>query len=372
MNTAKILVVEDEKLVADDIRETLECLGYSVPTLAASGSDAISQVAKVQPDLVLMDIHLRGQIDGIEASKLIQKRFQIPIVYLTGNADSATLARVKDSQPFGFILKPFNEKKLAASIEIALVRHQVERSLNQTLANAEVSLNQQIPVETQYRSDYLLMIVHKLLNPVTLIKFAVDALQSHYQDFSLENQQKYLDLIQNATQDLNRLLDDVLTLERTHVERFECQSLFMDVVAVCEEMVESFQLSAGNLHRLIFSANQPSCWSYLDEKLVKHMLSNLLDNAIKYSPKGNKISLSLICTEERVCVTIQDWGIGIPKSALGSLFIPFQRASNVGKVQGAGLGLAITKQCVDLLDGTIAIDSELGCGSTFTVSFPRY
>lgn len=99
MNPIQILIVEDEQLVADDLRETLEYLGYGVPALVASGEEAILMAGILRPDLVLMDIRLEGKIDGIEASFAIQSRFGLPVVYLTANADRATLERAKASHP---------------------------------------------------------------------------------------------------------------------------------------------------------------------------------------------------------------------------------------------------------------------------------
>jgi CheY-like chemotaxis protein len=117
MNPIKILIVEDEQLVADDLRETLEHLGYNVPALVASGEEAISIAETLQPDLVLMDIRLEGEMDGIEASLEIQSRFNLPVVYLTANADRATLERAKISQPNdSLIVSPlFADLKLTAA-----------------------------------------------------------------------------------------------------------------------------------------------------------------------------------------------------------------------------------------------------------------
>ena len=117
-----VLVVEDEVLVAMDIEESLEDLGYQVQDSVASGTDAIASVEQNLPDLILMDINLKGEMTGIEAAKQITANHNVPIVYLTANADIATISQAKVSLPYGYIIKPFTDKELQTNIEIALYK----------------------------------------------------------------------------------------------------------------------------------------------------------------------------------------------------------------------------------------------------------
>ncbi|MEW5959904.1 MAG: PAS domain S-box protein [Chloroflexota bacterium] len=132
MAQTQILVVEDESIVALDIRRRLIRLGYAVPALAASGAEAIDQAARTRPDLVLMDIKLEGDMDGIEAAECIRARFDLPIIYLTAYADANTMQRARFSQPYSYLLKPFEERELQTNIEMALYRHQLEQRLKQS------------------------------------------------------------------------------------------------------------------------------------------------------------------------------------------------------------------------------------------------
>ena len=129
MEKARILIVEDEWVTAEDIRQTVEGMGYEVVAAVASGEQAIEKVQKEGADLVLMDIILQGDMDGIAAGSRIYSEMGIPVVYLTAHADEATLQRAKSTGPFGYILKPFNERDLRAGIEIALEKSRSERSL---------------------------------------------------------------------------------------------------------------------------------------------------------------------------------------------------------------------------------------------------
>ncbi|HEY9798299.1 MAG TPA: sensor histidine kinase, partial [Leptolyngbyaceae cyanobacterium] len=123
-------------------------------------------------------------------------------------------------------------------------------------------------------------------------------------------------------------------------------------------------------HSISFNSQGSCREAYLDEKLLRQFLTNLLSNAIKYSPKGGTIQFDLVCDRDRATFCIRDQGIGIPPEDQAQLFDAFQRSSNVGTISGTGLGLTIAKKCVDIHKGQIAVESEVGVGTTFTVTLP--
>ncbi|MBF0320673.1 MAG: diguanylate cyclase [Nitrospirae bacterium] len=132
MRKNKIMIVEDEGLTAAYIQDILENLGYIVTSHEFSGEDAIEKVIKDEPDLILMDIRLQGQLDGIETASAIHKLTSVPVVYLTAHSDKAILDRAKISQPYGYVLKPFNSKELQSNIEMALYKHRTEKNLTES------------------------------------------------------------------------------------------------------------------------------------------------------------------------------------------------------------------------------------------------
>jgi PAS domain S-box-containing protein len=134
MSSARILIVEDESVVALDLSSCLERLGYTVVGQAARGLDAIRKCKDLGPDLALVDIHLKGNMDGIEAAEQIRTRFDIPVIFLTAHADKDTLQRARVTEPFGYLLKPFDERVLDSNITIALYKHSVEKKLRQSEA----------------------------------------------------------------------------------------------------------------------------------------------------------------------------------------------------------------------------------------------
>jgi signal transduction histidine kinase/DNA-binding NarL/FixJ family response regulator len=121
-----VLIVEDESIVALDLKQRLQTLGYEVVAVVASGEEAIEQVASTQPDLVLMDIKLKGQMDGVEAAEVIRTRFDLPVIFLTAYADKETLDRAKQTRPYGYLVKPFEDRDLRTTVEIALYKHWAE------------------------------------------------------------------------------------------------------------------------------------------------------------------------------------------------------------------------------------------------------
>jgi len=135
MKKTQILVVEDEAIVGIDIQKTLENLGYDVPSVVPTGEAAIQKAKEDKPDLVLMDIVLKGKMDGIKAAEQIRTKFNIPVVYLTAYADDKTLKRAKITGPFGYIIKPFEDRDLKTIIEIALYKAKIENELKASKAS---------------------------------------------------------------------------------------------------------------------------------------------------------------------------------------------------------------------------------------------
>ena len=129
MAKANVLIVEDDRVVAKDIENSLKNLGFGVTAMVDSGEEALSVIKVRTPDLVLMDIVLKGEMSGIEAAGQIRSQFNIPVVYLTAYADEKILERAKITDPFGYIIKPFEEKEVNTAIEIALYKHKIEKKL---------------------------------------------------------------------------------------------------------------------------------------------------------------------------------------------------------------------------------------------------
>jgi len=155
-SAARILLVEDERIVALDLAGTLTELGYSVVASVGSGEAAVEQTLKLRPDLVLMDIRLAGKIDGIEAAQQIRDQADVPIIYLTAHSDDPTLFRAKSTEPFGYLVKPFMAPELRCAIEIALRRQEIESQLRHD--------QQQLMATKKKATEDVLAAVRRILN----------------------------------------------------------------------------------------------------------------------------------------------------------------------------------------------------------------
>ncbi len=129
MAKAKILIVEDESIIAKDIQSSLKGLGYDVTAIVNSGDKAIKELEENRPDLVLMDIMLKGTMTGIEVAKEVKERFSLPVVFLTAYADDTTLNKAKITEPYGYIIKPYREKELHTTIEMALYKYEKDEEV---------------------------------------------------------------------------------------------------------------------------------------------------------------------------------------------------------------------------------------------------
>jgi signal transduction histidine kinase len=361
MAPAQILIVEDETVIALDIEESLIRLGYGVTGVVATAEAALKSVAHQQPDLVLMDIHLQDGQNGITAARQIRQISSVPVVFLTAHADTATLAQVKATQPFGYIVKPFDLRDLSVTIEIALSRYQAEISVQQALEQ-EQALN-------QMKSQFVSMVSHEFRNPLSAVQFSLDLLDYPAQTFSPEKRHTYIQRAKTAVDRMNQLLEDVLTMGEMASKSFDYQPQSLPILAFCQDLIEQFQQDGSHLIEFTAVGISADQQTYnLDERLLRHVFSNLLSNAVKYSPTGSKIQFRLIRQGSQLSFQIQDQGIGISATDQDCLFDSFYRGSNVGTIPGTGLGLAIVKQCIEVHHGQISVESQPGTGTTFTVT----
>lgn len=226
----------------------------------------------------------------------------------------------------------------------------------------------------ELKSRFVTMTSHEFRTPLTTILSSSELLELYSSKWSEEKKLNHLRRIQVAVKQMTSLLNDVLLVGKAEAGKLEFKPMPLDLVKFCRALVEEMELTS--IHHKIAFVTQAFCTSRqyvtacMDEKLLRHIFSNLLSNAIKYSPQGSTISFSLDCQQGSAVFQIQDRGIGIPIADQDKLFDSFHRASNVGTISGTGLGLAIVKKAVDLHGGNITVNSEVGVGTTITVSLP--
>ncbi len=369
MQPARILIVEDELLIAQNVSRKLKKMGYEVVDIVSSGEIAVQTAIAQHPDLVLMDIVIQGEMDGIDAATKIREQCHIPVIYLTAYADEKTLERAKLTDPLGYILKPFKDRDLRVTIEIALSRHQAELEVQKALHQAEL-LREAAEADNQRKNQQISMVSHEFRSPLSVIQMTAELLQEYGEVFSEDARGNHLRRIRNATESMNQLLEDVLTLGRLEAKTLQPVTTPLAVIKFCQELLEALRLNRMNQCVLQLCNLVGELQVYIEEKMLWHILNNLLTNSMKYSPNGGIISLTVSQVDDAVCFQVQDQGIGISELDQKRLFEPFQRATNVGNIPGTGLGLAIVKHLVDLHQGRIEVTSQLGVGTVFAVTLP--
>jgi len=487
MAEIRIMIVEDEKIVAKDIQRMLERIGYVVPAAVSSGTEAIQKAEEAQPDLVLMDIMLKGDMDGVETAEHIRSRFQIPVIYITAYADDRTLNRAKVTEPYGYILKPFHEKELHITIEIALYKDRMERKLRESerwlsttlksigdaviTADADGNITFMNPVAqslTGWRQEEAmgrpLENVFKIVNEETgnpiedpmakiireddIIGLEDNALLTNKDGAVLpiyDSSAPIRDdrgnligvvLVFHDMTESRRMIEENLKAQKIKsvgilaggiahdfnniltaiLGNISLAKFYTDPEKISERLKESeraailakdlthqlLTFSRGGapiketaaigdlLNQMVIFALRGSdvkcefsipdgLWTVeVDAGQINQVINNLVINADQSMPEGGIISVkaeNMIVRKadalplkdgEYVKITIQDQGIGIPKEHLQRIFDPYFTT----KQKGSGLGLATSYSIIKNHDGCIAVESEVGVGTTFCCYLP--
>ncbi|MBD2357211.1 CHASE3 domain-containing protein [Tolypothrix sp. FACHB-123] len=244
-----------------------------------------------------------------------------------------------------------------------LVKRQQAEALQRTLAQ-EKELS-------ELKLRFFSMVSHEFRTPLSIILGSAQLLAQSNQQWTEEKKLKNLHRIQSSARSMNQLLTDILTLTRAEAGKLEFHPELIDLEAFCLNLIEDIQFCNQPQHPIKFVTQSNCTHAQLDENLLYSILSNLLSNAIKYSSPETDILLILSCETDAIIFQVKDSGIGIPSEFQQHLFEPFHRAENVGKIVGTGLGLAVVKKCVELHQGRIYVESEVGIGTTFKVKMPQ-
>ncbi|MBW4614513.1 MAG: PAS domain S-box protein [Desmonostoc vinosum HA7617-LM4] len=223
---------------------------------------------------------------------------------------------------------------------------------------------------SELKSRFVSMTSHEFRTPLSIILSSCELLEHYRHKWTEEKQLTHLHRIQTAVKRMTEMLNDILVIGKVEAGKLKYRPVSLNLVEYCHQLVEEVQLNRLNQHVICFTSQSDSIQCCMDEKLLGHILSNLLLNAIKYSSTGSTVKFTLVAQNEQAIFEIQDEGIGIPEDDLPHLFESFYRARNVGNILGTGLGLAIVKKCVNVHKGKIFVASKLGLGTKFTVILP--
>ncbi len=334
-------------------------------------NDAIEACEKAAFDIVLLDLRLPDS-DGFETLvDFCASVPHLPVIVLTMMDDEELALQAMASGAQDYLVKG----QITLPLLVRTIRYAIERGqILKRLKNSEQSMLKALEQEQELnllKSSFISMASHEFRTPMTTIRTSVELLQNFSRELTEEKRNQYFDRIKTAIHRITQLLDEVLLLGSTESGlRYKPEAINLN--EFCTELTEDLQFSNSDRHTIIFALQGDCTEAVMDAALLRHILTNLLSNALKYSPHGGEIQFSLRCKEKKAIFAVRDDGIGIPQKDQSHLFETFYRCGNVGKIQGTGLGLAIVKKCVDLHQGQIHVCSEIDQGTTFTVALPLH
>lgn len=242
-----------------------------------------------------------------------------------------------------------------------------------TRKQAEEALQQALATEkglSELKSRFVSMASHEFRTPLSTIFSLTETLLAYRHKLTDEQIVQRLLKIQEQIGYLNTLMEDVLQLARTQSRRAEFKPTLLDLDALCRTIIDELQSQPATAARLTYLCEMAPPLARLDKRLIRQLLNNLVSNALKYSDPNQVVLVKVAGQAASIQLQVCDEGIGIPEADLKHLFEPFHRAANVNAIAGTGLGLVIAKEAVELHGGTIAVESRLGVGTTFTVNLP--
>jgi two-component system, sensor histidine kinase and response regulator len=293
----------------------------------------------------------------------------IPFIFVTARASYEDVRQGMDLGADDYITKPFTRLELLQAIQTRLAKKTIQQNLYQQQVEEWRQAFEEEREQRQLKSKLVAMFSHDFRNPLASIMSSNSLLRDYADRMDDERRLIHFDRIETSVRQLLQMLDDMLIVAQMETGNLRFTPEALNIDHFLQKIVEEFQTIYGETHPIIYES-QVNETIMADTRLLRQVTSNLLANAIKYSPHGSEILVKLERQKHQIMLTVCDHGIGIPEADQANLFTAFHRASNVGEVHGTGLGLAIVKQAIDLHKGSIDVVSEVGSGTSVTVGIP--
>lgn len=348
----RVLIAEDDPLVAAALRGLLEGGGYVIVDIASDGRAAVEMTRRLQPDCVMLDIRM-PEMDGIEAARAIQESCPTPIVALTAYETPELIQRANEAGISAYLLKPPDFRELERAIILAMGRFADMMELREL--NADLNA-------------YAHTVAHDLINPLSGMTSSAEHLVTDYVNLSAEEVQAYLRVILQGTHKMHDIINGLLLLAETRelhsgIELLDTGHIVAEAKKVLSWMITEYQAEFVEPDTWPVAAGIP-VW-------VERVWVNYISNAIKYGGRPPHVTMGAgLQTDDMVRFWVSDDGEGIPPEELEHVFVPFSYPAQAREDRGHGLGLSIARRIIDKLGGQVGVDSELGKGSTFYFTLP--
>lgn len=367
---AKILIIEDETMLRNEVIEWLILEGHEAVG-AADGVEGLNYAFRNLPDLIISDVTM-PRLDGHRA--LLELRANpstaiTPFIFITARAAYEDVRKGMDLGADDYLIKPFTRIELLGAIQTRLDKKTTFENKHQ---GEVVMLQQSLAQEHErlmLKAKLVAMFSHDFRNPLTTILSSNSLLRDYANRMDDSRRLTHHDRVDASVRQLLQMLDDMLTVAQMETGNLDFKPEYLNLQERLQKIVEEFQAIHAEAYSIIFKSTFNDM-VMVDSRLLHQITANLISNAIKYSPHGSEIYVSLKAVDDTIVLTVQDHGIGIPDADQSHIFSAFQRASNVGEVRGTGLGLSIVQQAVELHNGTISLESQVGVGTTVTVKLP--
>ncbi len=369
--TSKILVVDDEpqveRLIMQRFRRQVRNKEYEF-TFASNGKEALDLLEKRDDiEMVLSDLNM-PEMDGLTfLSKLKEIKPELKAVIVSAYGDMKNIREAMNLGAFDFVTKPIEFDDLLATIKKTLKEAEVARQA--AFARELELMNEKLKELDRVKSRFFTNISHELRTPLTVISGMAKQIGEDPEAWLRQG----VEMIRRNTDNLLDLVNQILDLRKLETGQLQLNLIQDNIIIYLSYILESFHSLAGQKQiSLRFESREQELMMDYDPAKILRLITNLLSNAIKFTPEGGKVVLRVEKKGGRLYIEVSDTGIGIPKDKLTNIFDRFYQVDTAHrrKGEGTGIGLAIVKELVGLMEGEIDVESEEGKGATFSISLP--
>lgn len=360
-----ILIVDDKHENIISLRRVLERNGFEVDS-ASSGEEALKKVLKTSYVLIILDVQMPG-MDGFEVAKAISgfsKAKDTAIIFLSAaSTEKRFITQGYSAGGQDYITKPVETEILLLKVKTFYKLYEQNRKLNEMrkalLAEIEIRKDAE-----KKKDEFISIASHELKTPLTSVKGYLQLLVRNFHKGDLSRFENQLQKAQDQIEKLNGLVTDLLDISNIESGEMKFNMQFFSIDLLVENVIETIQQIHPNIN--IIRKGRLKNLFYGDELRLEQVITNFLTNAVKYAPNSKEIIVTTKMNEEKLYISVRDFGIGMPEEHLFKVFKKFYRVEETSlRFQGLGIGLYISKQIIERHGGKIGVLSKIGEGSEF-------